>query len=206
MAGLCLLVKKSNTIGVIAKEWGEWIPALAFVPITATWVWVLDNKWRLVLQRAYPSLIFIDGFSLPLPAVDIILLSRVTLRQYKISLQYCPASLILSTARLRVASGWVSKYWRIKHSHTGGCTYGCWTLYSLHRVQFVSVPDLDCSLALPPENIRRVVNPCASGVVLYHFPQLRICLVWIHCILYRINLLQSRCRQCSRSLVGVLGV
>ena len=29
-------------------------------------------------------------------------------------------------------------------------------------MQFVSVPDLDCSLALPPGNIRRVVNPCAS--------------------------------------------
>ena len=116
-----------------------------------------------MLQRAYPSLISIDGFSSPLPSVDIILLSRVMLIQCKISLQYCPASFILSTTRLRVASGWVSQYWEIKHSHTGGCTDGCWTLYSLHRVQFVSVPDLDCSLALPPRNIRRVVSPCASG-------------------------------------------
>ena len=113
VAGTLSSGKNTNTIGVIAKEWGEWIPALAFVPITATWVWVLDNKWRLVLQRAYPSLIFIDGFSLPLPAVDILLLSRVTLRQCKISLQSCPASLILSTTRLRVASGWVSKYWKL---------------------------------------------------------------------------------------------
>ena len=80
--------------------------------------------------------------------MDIILLSRITLRQYKIYVQYCPASLILSTIRLRTASHWIVKYWRIKYSHRGVCTDDCWTCF-LHRVQFLSVPDLASSLALP---------------------------------------------------------
>ena len=95
----CLLSQgTSASIGIIASTWGEWLPALQFVPIQPTWVWILDNFWEKILKRLYPRVVFISGLTSPLPPVDVLLLSRVTLGQCNISLEHCPFSLILSTA------------------------------------------------------------------------------------------------------------
>ena len=69
----------SVSIGIIAATWGEWLPALQFIPIQPTWAWILDNFWKRFLQRLYPRVVFISGLTSPLPPVDVLLLSRVTL-------------------------------------------------------------------------------------------------------------------------------
>ena len=41
----CLLSNESTLlplIGIIVKEWCDWIPALDFVPLTPLWIWVHD--------------------------------------------------------------------------------------------------------------------------------------------------------------------
>ena len=64
----------------------------------------LQQDLEIVLYRLFPVVIFIDGVisSVP-PPVYILLLIKVTLGQQHITLDTCPASLILSTSRCRVS-------------------------------------------------------------------------------------------------------
>ena len=71
----------SSLVGIVAKGWNDWLLSLAFIPS------------------------FIDGFTSPLPSVDILLLSRATLRQCKITLARSPFSLVLSTCKLSSSLG-----------------------------------------------------------------------------------------------------
>ena len=162
----CLLPPASHSvsIGIIALEWVEWLPALQFVPIQPSWVWILDKFWERFAKRLFPSVCFINGSVSPLPAVDILLLSKITLGQCSISLNTCPASLILSSSRLRLPIGWVHNFWRIRHADVGGCTDGCWVLHSAHRVDFVVVPPLhSIDEFLPRGNVRRVLCSTVSS-------------------------------------------
>ena len=77
----------STAVGIIAREQCEWLPALALVPLVPTWIWMTDIKWERVVKKLFPTTSFINGFSTSLPPVDIILLGRVTLHQYRISLK-----------------------------------------------------------------------------------------------------------------------
>ena len=154
----------SVSIGIIAATWGEWLPALQFIPIQPTWVWILDNFWGRFLKRLYPRVVFISGFTSPLPPVDVLLLSRVTLGQCNISLKHCPFSLILSTARIRVPLGWRHQYWRIPHAEVGGCTDGQWVLHSASRLGLAVDPlPHSSSDFLPSGNVRRVLCSTVSG-------------------------------------------
>ena len=83
------------TFGLICSEWCEWLPALPFVPILPLWIWCHSIRWCQILAKVLPNITFVDGFTTPLPAVDVLLLSRVTLGQCNILLKHCPASLIL---------------------------------------------------------------------------------------------------------------
>ena len=62
-------------MGIIAKECSDWLLSLAFIPLTPVWIWIFDPTWEGILRHLYPSLVFIDGFTSPLPVVDVILLS-----------------------------------------------------------------------------------------------------------------------------------
>ena len=53
------------------------------------------------------TMFFIDDHNTSLSPVDVLLLSRTTLRQCNIILQTCSASLVLSTIRLRASLGWI---------------------------------------------------------------------------------------------------
>ena len=55
----------------------------------------------------------------PLPHVDILLLSRVTLEQCNISLNHYPFSLILSTSHISVPLVWRRQFWRLPHADVG---------------------------------------------------------------------------------------
>ena len=70
-----------STIGFIAKEWNEWLYVLSFIPSIPSWVWIMDKNCNRLVRRLHPSLQLIDEFPSSLPVVDIVLLSRVTLRQ-----------------------------------------------------------------------------------------------------------------------------
>ena len=118
-------------------------------------------RWEHTLRRLYPSLAFVDDFTSPLPAVDILLLSRVTLRQYRIKLALSPVSLVLSTTRLKTSLGWVHKFWHVAHSHTGGSTNGRYVLHLLHRLGNDSSPLWTDFSSLPRGNTRRVINTTA---------------------------------------------
>ena len=100
----------TTTVGAIARNWSDWLSALAFVPLVPTWVWILDCKWEKVARQVLPTATFINGFTSSLPSVDILLLSGVTLVTCRITLFDCPSSLILSTSRLRVAFGWIPRF------------------------------------------------------------------------------------------------
>ena len=150
-------------LGLIANEECEWLPSLAFVSIHLLWIWILDDKWSNIAKKMYPDYVFIGGHNTTLPPVDALLLSRITLRQYNINLQICSVSLVLSTTRLRASLDWIYKYWRLCHMFTGGSTNSEYTLYSLHQVQFVSIPSLELDIPIPRVNICRVINTTASG-------------------------------------------
>ena len=129
----------SSLVGIVAKGWNDWLLSLAFIPLTPVWIWIFDKNWERISHRLYPSVVFIDGFTSPLPPVDILLLSRVTLRQCNITLALSPFSLILSTCKLRSSLDWIHKFWPVSHSHTGGSTDDRWVLHSLHRLGYASL-------------------------------------------------------------------
>ena len=153
----------SSLVGIVAKGWNDWLLSLAFIPFTPVWIWIFDKNWERILRRLYPSVVFIDGFISPLPSVDILLLSRVTLRQCKITLAVSPFSLVLSTCKLSSSLGWIHKFWPVSHSHKGGSTDGSWGLHSLHRLGYTSSPLWTSFPSLPSGNIRRVVNTTEPG-------------------------------------------
>ena len=130
-------------LGLISLEWSEWLPALLFVPIEPTWVWVFSKKWERILRRCFPCANFVNGFDNVLPPVDILLLSKVTLAQCQISLDHCPCSLILATIRLRDRLWWIRRFWDVKHTFVGGCSDGHCRIHSLHRSNTVYAPNVD---------------------------------------------------------------
>ena len=153
----------SSLVGIVAKGWNDWLLSLAFIPLTPVWIWILDKNWECILRRLYPSVVFIDGFTSPLPPVDILLLSKVTLRQCNITLAHSTFTLVLSTCKLRSSLGWIHKFWPVSHSHTGGSTDGRWVLHSLHRLGYASLPLWTSFPSLPSGNIRRVINTTEPG-------------------------------------------
>ena len=72
-----IISQYSSLIGMIVKEWYEWVPALAFIPLSPLWVWVLDSRWESIFQRLFPDSEMIYSLLASLPAVDILLLSRI---------------------------------------------------------------------------------------------------------------------------------
>ena len=119
---LDLSQSSSLKTGLIAKEWCEWLPALHYVPVDPTWVWIQDARWLQICRDLFPTASFLDGNVDCLPPVDIFLLSKITLSQCNLVLEHCPASLLLSSSRLPTVKGWVHRFWRVKHSWVGGCT------------------------------------------------------------------------------------
>ena len=39
--GSLLPMEASTIVGIIARDWCEWLSVLAFVPLVPTWVWIL---------------------------------------------------------------------------------------------------------------------------------------------------------------------
>ena len=58
-------------ISVVVLEWNNYLPVLAFLPLTPHWIWILDPHWKFIYARLFPDCVFIDGFNISLPAVDI---------------------------------------------------------------------------------------------------------------------------------------
>ena len=106
---------------------------------------------------------FIDGFTPPLPPMDILLLSWVTLRQCRIKLALSPISLVLSTSKLRSSLGCIHKFWPVSHSHTGDSTDGSWVLHSLHCLGYATLPLWTAFPLLPSGNIRRTIHTTVLG-------------------------------------------
>ena len=100
----------SSLVGIVAKGWSDWLISLTFIPLTTVWIWVFDCKWERILRHLHHSIVFVDGFASPLSVVDILMLSRVTLRQCRINLVLSSVSLFLSTTRLKVSFGLAHKY------------------------------------------------------------------------------------------------
>ena len=44
------------TVGIIAREWCEWLPTSTFVPLVPTWVYIFVSKWERVARKAFPML------------------------------------------------------------------------------------------------------------------------------------------------------
>ena len=58
-------------ISVVVLEWNNYLPVLAFLPLTPHWIWILDPHWKFIYARLFPDCVFINGFNISLPAVDI---------------------------------------------------------------------------------------------------------------------------------------
>lgn len=110
------------TIGLIAKEWCEWLPALYYMPSDPTWIWIQDSRWLQIYSNFFLTVLFIDGNMDCLLSVDILLLRKITPSQCNLVLKQCPISLILSFSLLPAIKGWVYRFWKVKHSLVGGCT------------------------------------------------------------------------------------
>ena len=96
---------------------------LAFIPISSIWVWVLDSRWKSVFQRLFPDCVIIYGDNYSLPAVDILLLSRVLLHGCVVNLKVAPFSLMVTTtSNTPVSSEWKKLTWNIHHIQVGGGT------------------------------------------------------------------------------------
>ena len=117
-------------IGLIAREWYEWLPALHYVPVDHTWGWIQDPCWLSICSNLFPSVSFLDDNVDLLPQVDILLLSKITLSQCNLVLNQCPVSVVLSSSRLPSVKDWVHRFWRVKHVLVEGCTDGNWTVFS----------------------------------------------------------------------------
>ena len=145
------------SLSIIAKDWGAWLIALRFVPLSPTWIWIFDSTWQNLLHRLFPTTTFLDGFHSSLPPDTILLLSKITLTTSNITLHSCLVSLILSTFRLCVSSGWQYNYWLTTHAEVGSYTNGSWVLHSASRWDLVVLPAFSSHFIIPPGNVRRVV-------------------------------------------------
>ena len=120
ISGSLFLLPSFETFGVIASELAEWLSAFLFVPYSPVWVWILDKTWERLSRRLYPSILFINGIAEPLPPIDVLLLSKITLPQCSTSLSTRMASLIPLTSRLHsISSGWARRFWKFHHSNVG---------------------------------------------------------------------------------------
>ena len=64
-------------------------------------------SWKIICKRLSPNCIFIDGFTNPLPVVNIFLLSKVLIWKCSIKLLSAPFSLVVSTSsNMRFDSSW----------------------------------------------------------------------------------------------------
>ena len=84
--GFLLPPATSTTVGIIARDWCEWLSALAFVPLVPTWILILESKLNRVARKAFPNASFINGSSTSLSPMYILLLSGVTLPKCRVSL------------------------------------------------------------------------------------------------------------------------
>ena len=152
----------STTVCVIARDWCEWLPALAFVPLVPIWVWILESKWDKVARQKIPLL----PFSTDLLPLYLGGCSPYWWRYFTSMsglVKDCPSILILSTSRLRDSFGWISRFKRLPHAKIGRCTDDAWKIYSFHSVSLVSPPCLVTSPFLPAGSLRRVIHTSTSG-------------------------------------------
>ena len=110
VGSLDLAQSTSMKIGLIAREWCEWLSALHYVPIDPTWIWIQDPRWLSIFSNFFPTVSFVDGNVDLLPPVDILLLSKIMLSQCNLVLDQCPVSLLLSSSRLLSVKGWVYRF------------------------------------------------------------------------------------------------
>ena len=89
-----------NTVGIIAREWYEWLFTLAFVSLVSTWVWILDSKWERVARNTFPRASFINGLSTSLPSVDILLLGFTPMSCFVVWLSFLSHPLHYKITRL----------------------------------------------------------------------------------------------------------
>ena len=113
VGSLDLAQSSSMNIGLIAREWCEWLPARHYVPVDPIWVWIQDPRWLSIFSSFFPTVSFVDGNVDLLPPVDILLLSKIMLSQCNLVLDQCPVSLLLSSSRLLSVKGWVYRFWRV---------------------------------------------------------------------------------------------
>ena len=173
---------------------GRVTPILIFNLVTSASVWISNKAWLSLLERLFSFLRFVDEFIIPFPPVNIILPSRVTLKQCRIILATCPTSVLLLTRRFRVSLSWKSRFWSISHTEVGDCSDGSWRLYSAHRTGLASIPSSSTDLSFPPGNICRIVGLSVlllRKLGMYQYLLLLMLICWILYILYRIPLLPS---------------
>ena len=103
--------KNTNTIlpivGIIVKEWCDYIPVLEIYSIGATLGLDFFSSWKIICKRLSHNCISIDGFTNPLPVVYIFLLSKILIQKCSIKILSAPFSLVVSTSsNMRCDSSW----------------------------------------------------------------------------------------------------
>ena len=103
-----------------------------------------------IMPRNLDSRSFIDDSTTSLPAVDILLLSRVALSRCTITLSSAPFSLLITTASNISRGCWrpvrdirrKKSFWTVPHSQVGCGTTALFKLYSLSRISYFELPSL----------------------------------------------------------------
>ena len=167
MVEACLLSNQSTflpLIGIIVKGWCDWISALDYVSLTPLWIWALDLRWRTIFKCLFPSCILIDGADTSLPAVDILLMNRISLHACSINLDSAPFLLLLTTSQNGpINTDWKKMLWKLPHAHVEGGTTYSYKLYSWYRITHYFPPSVKL---LPAGNIHRVIDEkVSSGIV-----------------------------------------
>ena len=125
---------------------------------------ILDKTLERLSRRLYPSILFINGIAEPLPPIDMLLLSKITLPQCSTSLSTRMASLITLTSRLHsISSGWARLFWKFRHPNVGGAIDVSFTVFFLSQIYDVVSQPFTTSLYLLAGTLRRVLSTTTTG-------------------------------------------
>ena len=120
-------------------------------------MWILDTLER-SSRYLYPSLLFIDRFTEPIPPVDVLLLIKITLPQ-------CRYGFVNS---LNIAPSFYFKWLgssvlEVYHLHVGGTIDASFTVFSISRIHDVVSLTVTTVLHLSAGSLRRIVSAKTSG-------------------------------------------
>ena len=150
---------------------------LAFFFIVCAYTSNLGCRFALS-QTLFYTVHFFTSTANSLPAVDISLLSCVSLARCSLYSDNMPSSLIMSiSANLHAKTPWSCCSWKLSHAQFGGCSDGSYNISAIFRKDCYRPMAINNLTTLPPGTCRRVMDsmlndgmPSPANSSLVHSP------------------------------------